>query len=147
MIFKIYKIKPLFNQIIVTKDIYTAEEAKQFGVYTTKENKIKEYQKVLDVGPTVRGIEVGDIVKINPARYIDITHKPGKKDLENNVIHDEMHATVSIPTETIYTKNPDGTESSKNVMLIYDNDVAFVVKEGEYFDENPLIATDSPILT
>lgn len=147
MIFKIYKLKPVFNQVVVTKDIYTAEEAQQFGIYTAKENKIKEFQKVLDVGPSVRGIEIGDIVKINPARYVDIVHRQGKKDLENNIIKDDMHATVSIPSETIYEKHPDGTESSYNVMLIYDNDVSFVVKEGEYFNEMPVIIDTHPLIT
>lgn len=140
MIVKIKGIKPLFNQLIVTKNVYTMEESMQGGVYTGMANKLKEYQKVLAVGPMVKGIEVGDYVYINPARYAVIEHKKGKKDIENNIIKDDMHATVNIPTHTIYTKNADGTETSQQVMVIYDNDIHLCVTDLEEFNEMPAVA-------
>lgn len=146
MIYKIKKIRPLFNQIVVTKNIYSSAEAKISGLYTVKENKIKEYQTVLAVGPMVKGINVGDVVKINPARYAEIRHREGKKDLENNVVKDDMHVTVNIPSETVYGTDENGNEYSYNVMFIYDNDVHFVIEEGEEFDETPILASPDTII-
>lgn len=146
MITKIKEIRPLFNQLVVTKNAYTMEEAKRGGVYTAMANKLKEYQKVLAIGPAVKGIQVGDYVFINPARYAVIEHKKGGKDLESNVIKDQMHATVNIPTYTLYYKGEDGVEISQEVMLIYDNDVHLCVPQLEEFDESPLIAPAEGII-
>lgn len=139
MIVKILEIKPLFNQLIVTKNVYTLEEAMKAGIHTGMANKLKEYQQVLAVGPTVRGIEVGDYVFINPARYAVIEHKEGSKDIESNVIRDNMHATVNIPTHTIYKKDENGHEYSMEVMCIFDNDVHLCVPKLEEFNEAPTI--------
>lgn len=146
MITKIKEIRPLFNQLVVTKNAYTMEEAKRGGVYTAMANKLKEYQKVLAIGPAVKGIQVGDYVFINPARYAVIEHKKGSKDLESNVIKDQMHATVNIPTYTLYSKGEDGVEMSMEVMLIYDNDVHLCVPQLEEFDESPIIAPAEGII-
>ena len=134
MILKIKKIRPLFNQLVVTKHIYTMEEARKGNVYTGMANKIKEYQQVLAVGPMVKGIEKGDFVFINPARYVKLDHKDGQTDAGSNITKDDVHATVNIPTYTLYTD-----EGSMEVMLIYDNDVHLCVPELEEFDESPLI--------
>lgn len=147
MIFKIYEIQPVFNQVITTKDVYTKEDSIQGGIYTGKENSIKEFQKVLAVGPSVRGIEVGDYVKINPARYAQIIHKDKGKDMESNTIKDQMHVSVQIPSEVIYTKDENGIETSRTVLVIYDNDVHFVVKKGEWFDENSIGLNEGLILS
>lgn len=146
MITKIKEIRPLFNQLVVTKNAYTMEEAKRGGVYTAMANKLKEYQKVLAIGPAVKGVQVGDYVFINPARYAVIEHKKGSKDLESNVIKDQMHATVNIPTYTLYHKGEDGVEVSQEVMLIYDNDVHLCVPQLEEFDESPIIAPAEGII-
>ena len=148
MIVKIKNIKPLFNQLIVTKNVYTMEESKVGGVYTGTANKIKEYQKVIAAGPAVKGIKVGDYVFINPARYAVIEHKQGKKDIESNIIKDNMVSTVNIPTHTIYTKDENGNEISQQVMVIYDNDVHLCIPEGslEEFNDTPIIAPMEGIL-
>ena len=143
---KIYKITPVFNQIVVTADKYSKEESLQNGLYTGKENTTKEYQKVLAVGPTVRGIEVGDMISINPSRYIKLLHKQGLKDMDRNVTKDDIHAVVDFPKETVYIKNPDGVETSKEVLILYDNDVHFVIKEGDYEEVSMLIEKPSLII-
>jgi hypothetical protein len=85
----------------------------------------------------VRGIEVGDVIFINPQRYLEIKHHFKDADA-NNVQKDDMHAILRIPRFTIY----DGKDgASREVMLLGDNDVFFVA-EGEEFDENPSIITE-----
>ena len=135
MIVKIKKIKALFNQIVVTKHRYTMEESKQNGVYTGMAGKIKEYQQVLDIGPNVRGIQVNDWVFINPARYIKVDHKNGQTDAGSNITNDDVHATVNIPTFTVFGEN-----GSQEVMIIGDNDVHLCVPELEEFNESPVVA-------
>lgn len=144
---KIKKIKPTANHIVTTMDMYTEEEVKTItGLFdTTKMNTIKEYQKVLEVGPMVRGIEVGDIVRINPSRYIQILHKQGSlKGIDKKTVTDEMHSAVDIPRELIYTKGPDGVETSQWVMVLFDNDIMFVA-EGEEFKPS-MTSVASPLL-
>ena len=144
---KIKKIKPTANHIVTTMDMYTEDEVKTItGLFdTTKMNTIKEYQKVLEVGPMVRGIEVGDIVRINPSRYIQILHKQGSlKGIDKKTVTDEMHSAVDIPRELIYTKGPDGVETSQWVMVLFDNDIMFVA-EGEEFKPS-MTSVASPLL-
>ena len=138
-IFKIKKITPLFNQIVTTRELYH-EQKTASGVILGRARTIKEYQKVLAVGPIVKGIKPGDIVFIDPRRYmLPPEHRDGKLDKEKNIIQDNMHAQFNIPTYTVYDQ-PDG--SSREVMLIGDNDVHFVA-EGEEFETVPDIVPGS----
>ena len=107
---------------------------------SSKAGLIKEYQTVVEKGPMVRGIEVGDVVFINPQKYIEIKHHFKDADA-NNVQQDDMHAILRIPRFTIY----DGEDgASREVMMIDDGSVYFVA-EGEEFNENPTIITpDKP---
>ena len=71
MITTIKKVKPLFNMLITTCNKYDSEQ-KIVGtelIDTTKADTVKEYQTVIAVGPSVRGIEVGDIVVKNIMGY------------------------------------------------------------------------------
>lgn len=139
-IFKIKKLKPQFNQIVVTRNLY--EEQKTAGglILSGKTHTIKEYQTVVSVGPRVDpSIKPGDVVFINPKRYMSVDHRNGGKDSDRNIIKDEMHAQFTIPTFTVYDL-PDG--SSRELMLIGDNDVYFVA-EGEEFETAPTIAVQT----
>lgn len=135
--YKLKKIKPTFNHIVVTMERYSRYYKTGGLIDSSKAGLIKEYQTVVEVGPMVRGIEVGDVIFINPQRYLEIKHH--FKDVDaNNVQKDDMHAILRIPRFTIY----DGEDgASREVMLLGDNDVFFVA-EGEEFDENPSIITE-----
>ena len=134
--YKLKKIKPTFNHIVVTMDRYSRYYKTGGLIDSSKAGLIKEYQTVVEVGPMVRGIEVGDVIFINPQRYLEIKHHFKDADA-NNVQKDDMHAILRIPRFTIY----DGEDgASREVMLLGDNDVFFVA-EGEEFDENPSIIT------
>lgn len=135
--FKIKELKPTFNHIVTTCNMYTNDIRTKSGLLydAAKVNRIKEYQTVIAVGSSVKDIAPGDTVFINPKRYIQMVHKNGLKDLEKNVIQDDMHAQLNIPMYDIYDR-PDG--SCRKVLLIYDSDVELVAV-GEEFDENPAI--------
>lgn len=129
MITTIKKIKPLFNMLVTTCNKYDSN-IKLAGtdlLDSTKANTIKEYQTVIAVGPSVRGIEVGDIVFINPARYIVRKHQEGS--LKDGVITD--NPVIGYKFETVEV---DG----KICLLLFDNDIKFTATIEE-FDENPTI--------
>lgn len=131
--FKIKKIRPMFNMVITTMDTYKEVITNSGLVDTTRSNRLKEYQTVVAVGPTVRGINPGDVVFINPRRYARVTHKDGLKDLDANIQKMDMHMDLDIPSVEVYDR-PDG--SCRELLVIYDNDIEFVA-EGEEFDESP----------
>lgn len=121
---KIKSIKPLFNKIITTSNLYT-EDLKQNGLIVKTSGNIKEYQTVEAVGSMVKDIKVGDIVMINPTRYTVPKHND--KSLKNGVIGDEIMLNVNFPTVEY---------GGKNHLLLYDSDVDYII-EGE--EESTLV--------
>lgn len=122
----------MFNQVVTTMDMYKDVVRNSGLIDASRCNTIKEYQTVIAVGPSVNNIKPGDTVFINPRRYMKITHKNGKTDLDQNITQDDMHVTLDIPRYELYDK-PDG--GCREVLMIFDNDIIFVA-EGEEFDEN-----------
>lgn len=130
--FIIKKVKPLFNNILVTCNKYS-DDIKLAGTNlldSTKANTVKEYQTVVSVGPMVRGIEVGDIVFINPKRYAVKKHREGS--LKDGVITDNPVIGYNFNIMDV-----DGVPH----MYIQDIDIEFIA-EGEEFDENPTLITE-----
>lgn len=121
----IKKIRPLFNSIVTTMDMYTEEELKVGGIIDSSKMTmtIKEFQKVIAVGPLVKNIEVGDYVKINPARY-------KVRRMEENSVKNDL-ASVH-PVESYMFKNVviDGIK----YLLLADSDVEYVITE---YEEEP----------
>lgn len=134
MITKIKKIKPMFNGLVTTMERYGQEYLKGTTMIDpTKTGTVKEYQKVVAVGPHVKGIEVGDTVFINPKRYAVMEHKEGG--LQDGVIKD--NPVVGYKFEIVEIDDVPH-------MYIFDNDVKYVA-EVEEFDENPtLVMPDKP---
>lgn len=144
--FKIKKIKPLFNQVVTTMDMYDDNLKVGSLIDTTRANTIKEYQTILAVGPMVKAkgdLKVGDVVFINPKRFTTMEHKHGLAN-EDNVQKDNMHINFNIPHYPVYDREDGGC---REVLLISDNDIFFSA-EGEEFDECPSVVTeDKPTLT
>lgn len=118
--------------LITTCNKYDSEQ-KIVGtelIDTTKADTVKEYQTVIAVGPSVRGIEVGDIVYINPKRYAVKKHQEGS--IKDGVITDNPVIGYNFELLEI-----DG----ENCLVLYDNDIKFVA-EIEEFDEKPLVITE-----
>lgn len=121
---KINNIKPLFNKIVTTCNVY--EKGKEVnGILIKTEGTIKEYQTVEAVGSMVRDIKVGDIVMINPTRYMIPKHKDKKNSL-SNVIEDELSIGIDFPIVEF---------GSKQHLLLNDQDIYYIV-EGEEVDDN-----------
>ena len=121
---KINSIKPLFNKIVTTCDVY--EKGKTNGKLIIKtEGTIKEYQRVEAVGNTVTSVKVGDIVMINPKRYLVARHND-KPDSVKNVNGDEVTFSVDFPILEY---------GGKKHLLIYDQDIDYIIDGEEVEDE------------
>ena len=69
------------NYIVTTREVYTASDFN--GIIEKAEGNVKEYQKVIAIGPMVRSVQVGDLVAINPKRYAITKFK--KESLQDNI--------------------------------------------------------------
>lgn len=116
------EIKPMFNRLVTTMDSYEEDQTLGNGLLDSKKQKgaLKEYQKVLAVGDTVRGIEKGDLVCINPTRYAVMKHED--KSMKNGVIGDNLVIGYKFNTIMI-----DG----KECLMLYDQDIDFIVVKSE----------------
>jgi hypothetical protein len=106
-------------------DVYERDQLNNGLIDPTKaKGSLKEYQTVISVGETVRGINVGDVVCIDPTRYMITKHND--KSLHNGVVSDNM--TIGYRFNTIQI---DG----KDCLMLYDQDITFVVEESEDAEE------------
>ena len=118
---KIKRIKPMFTSLVTTMDKYADD---QFMAGTTildatkRSGGLKEYQKVLSVGDSVRGVKVGDLVCIDPKAYAVKKHEAGS--LRDGVITD--NPVVSYNFDVIEL---DGQQC----LLLQERDVTFVIED------------------
>lgn len=125
----IKKIKPMFTALITTMYKYDKDVKVGTLIDTTKmQGTIKEYQKVVAVGDSVRGIKVGDLVSINPTRFAVKKHKEGT--LKDGIITD--NPTISYNFDIVYLDN-------KPHLLLQDRDIEFVIEEWEEIPEHDTI--------
>ena len=123
---KINSIKPMFNKIVTTCDVYQMGKT-EGGIIIKTDGTIKEYQRVEAVGSTVRDVKVGDLVLINPKRYLVAKHRD-KKDSLINVNGDELTMGVDFPIVEY---------GGKKHLLIYDQDIDYIIDGDEVEDEQP----------
>ena len=70
---KIKEIKPVSNWIITTADKETMTPS---GVILPDSQTVKTIQRVLAIGPHVVGVEVGDMVELDPSTFPKKYKKP-----------------------------------------------------------------------
>jgi hypothetical protein len=125
----IKKIKPMFTAIVTTMNKYEQDSVLKSGLIdvSKQQGTLKEYQTVIAVGDSVRGIKVGDCVWINPTRFGVKKHQEGS--LKDGVITDNPIITYNFDVIKI-----DG----KDCLLLQDRDVEFIVEE---FEERSELST------
>ena len=122
---KIKKIKPMFNRVLTTCDLYTEDLMTDGIIDSTKvEGAIKEYQTVIACGPMVKSVKPGDVVVINPTRYQVMKHKEGT--LNDGVIQDNAVISYNFPIMVV---------NDAPCLYIYDSDIEFAIKEFEMINE------------
>jgi len=130
----IKKIKPMANYLVTTKDVYTDDDFDS-GVILKATGALKEYQKVVAIGPMVRTIAVGDIVCINPKRYAKHKHEAGS--LKDGVICDNP--------VTSYEFNVIELDHIPHLLLT-EQDIDFVVEECEEEKSNNIIVQEPKLI-
>lgn len=119
---KIKKIRPMFTSLITTMDKYEQDKLTDGGLIDTSKQQgtLKEYQIVLAVGDSVRGIKVGDLVCVNPARFAVRKHDKGS--MRDGIITDNP----------VVTYNFDVVEmDDKQCLLLQDRDIEYVIEDYE----------------
>lgn len=128
---KLIKVKPMFNRIITSMCTYEKDQYNGNLLDTTKQKgSLKEYQTVLAVGTTVRDINVGDVVCIDPTRYMVTKHRD--RSLQGNIMGDDMAIGYKFNTIRL---------GDQECLMLFDQDISFIVEESEDVDDptGPLI--------
>lgn len=136
---KVKKVKPMFTSIILTMDKYEEDNKTAGGLIdgTKQQGSLKDFQTVLAVGDSVRGVKVGDLVCFNPARYAIKQHQAGS--LKDGVIQDNPVIKYNFNIIEV-----DG----KQCLVVDNNDITFVIEEWEEVKEtkSDLIIPDNSII-
>ena len=125
-IINIKSIKPMFTQVVTTMDKYE-EDISDNGILDIRRKKgdVKEFQKVVAVGDSVRTVKVGDLVKINPTRYGRTKHREGT--LKDGIISDN-------PIVAFYFNTVE--MDHKLYLLLQDNDIDYIVSDYTMEEQN-----------
>lgn len=111
----------MLNHVITTADKYEETEIKD-GLLSTKETEgeTKLIQRIVALGPNCcDGLNVGDLVYINPMNYARPVHSLR----ENSVLErdkDEVQMVINWPTIEI---------DDRECLFIYDRDIDLIVDE------------------
>ena len=111
------KIRPMFNHIVVTME--KEAEDKKIGKIidvTKREGMVKDIQTVVAVGSTVTSVKPGDVVHINPNRYIR-TKQSLKDDLDSGT---NLEVNVKFPVVEL---------AGVDYLFLFDSDVDYIVEE------------------
>ena len=132
----IKEIKALFTSVITTGEKF-AEDVVVNGIIQQDQKKgdLKLYQTVIAVGSSVRDIQVGDQVMINPINYV---HRKYSKNSVQNDMDNNPILSIDIPTVTI----DDEKGNPQECLLLNDRDIRFVFKGEEKNDS--LIVPEKP---
>ena len=114
----IKKIKPLFTAVVVTAKVYPADY-KEGSILSPKAGKLMEYQEVIAVGDSCRGIEVGNLACIDLSNYADWKYK-------KNSIKSDME---ELTNEIIGYHVPQITIDGKKCLYLDIRDIKYIVEE------------------
>lgn len=117
---KVNDIRPVYTRIITTADRY--EETQTNGVLIDvkkMEGRYKEYQTVVRVGSSVREVKEGDVVLIDPSRYMK--RKYDDNSLRNDFVENPI-VEINIPTVQMH---------DEDFFMIEERDIAYVIADSE----------------
>ena len=131
------KVKPMFTSLITTADKYEQDLKTVGGIIdTSKAGTLKEYQRVLAVGPDVREVKVGDLVCINPANY---AVRKYDKSSTKEAMTEHYNATIGYNFNFIELNN-------ELCLKLRDNDIDYIVEEFEEVADPVSQTTESGII-
>jgi co-chaperonin GroES (HSP10) len=114
-------VKPMFNKLVTTAEKYEEDSYNGSIIEVDKQQgTLKEYQKVIAVGSSVRGVDVGDLVAIDPTRY-------AVKKYDKDSIRQDIEGGNPIVGYNFDFVTVDGSDC----LLIEDRDIEFVITDYE----------------
>lgn len=117
---KINKIKPLYTKLITTADKYKNDQKVGNILDANRlEGRYKEYQKVVSIGSSVREVKVGDLVLIDPSRYI-------KRKFSDNSLREDFveNPIISIDIPTVMMGDTD-------YFMLDERDIVYIIEDSE----------------
>lgn len=115
-------IKPLFNHIVTTMERYEDDQHNGALIDVKRQSgMIKDVQRVVAVGTTVTSLHVGDLVKINPTRYMRVGNSV--KDLDKS-------------KSDIKFEFPVVEMGDENYLFLFDTDIDYIITE---YEEEPKV--------
>jgi co-chaperonin GroES (HSP10) len=124
---KVKSIRPVYTRLITTANRYTESQKVGSILDANKlEGRYKEYQTVVKVGSSVREVKEGDVVLIDPSRYMKRKYNDNslREDFVDNPI-----VEINIPTVTM---------NDTDYFMIEERDIVYIIEDSEEIpDSNP----------
>ena len=136
---KVKDIRPVYTRLITTANKYEETQMNGNLIDVNKmEGRYKEYQTVVRVGSAVREVEEGDVILIDPSRYMK--RKFSDNSLREDFVENPI-VEISIPTVTM---------NDEDYFMIEERDIAYVIADSEEIPDplpNPIIVPQKRIIT
>ena len=136
---KVKDIRPVYTRLITTANKYEETQMNGNLVDVNKmEGRYKEYQTVIRVGSAVREVKEGDVVLIDPSRYMK--RKFSDNSLREDFVENPI-VEINIPTVTM---------NDEDYFMIEERDIAYVIADSEEVPDplpNPIIVPQKRIIT
>lgn len=122
------RVRLRFDSVMTTSAAYDEDEVVN-GVALPKKGCLKEVQEVLAVGPCVKDVKAGDMVKIDLTRYLKTRHE--KRQMPRDERFSDLDTT---DVATQYYEPKTEVVGGERVLLLNERDIDFIVEE---FGEAP----------
>lgn len=130
---EITKINPVATRMLVTGEVYSEDMYNDHGIIESKKGDMKEYQTVVEVGPMVRDIKVGDKVMLNMMHFAVLQYD--KNSIKNDM---GMQKIKGYQFPKIELTKEDG--SKQECLYIDQQDIVFSFEGREVQGKkNPII--------
>ena len=139
---EITKINPVATRMLVTGEVYSEDMYNDHGIIENKKGDMKEYQTVVEVGPMVRDIKVGDKVMLNMMHFAVLQYD--KNSIKNDM---GMQKIKGYQFPKIELTKEDG--SKQECLYIDQQDIVFSFEGREIQGKkNPIIMpADKKVIT
>lgn len=135
---KVKDIRPVYTRLITTANRYEETQMNGGLIDVNKlEGRYKEYQTVVRVGSAVREVKEGDVVLIDPSRYMK--RKFSDNSLREDFVENPI-VEINIPTVTM---------NDEDYFMIEERDIAYVIADSEEVPDplpNPIIVPKKPTI-
>lgn len=121
---KVLKAKPLFTGVITTCNQWEMDGESDGLIDTEKSSGIvKPHQTVVAVGSSARNVKEGDVVIIDPSRFMEKKYHDGS--LKNGVVKENEIVGFNFPIIDI-----NGIPH----LLLREDDISYIVEQYEEYD-------------